>query len=50
MLAMLRGDSTMKRVLVLVAVASFALALESGPEVAMAVHPLQLVACSGSDC
>jgi hypothetical protein len=40
----------MKTHLVLAAVALFALAIESGPEVAMAVHPLQLVACSGSDC
>jgi hypothetical protein len=45
-----RGDTTMKKVLVLAAFAFFAFALAAGPEVAMTVHPLQVVACSGDGC
>ena len=39
----------MKKVLVLAAFAFFAFALAAGPEVAMTVHPVQVVACSGHD-
>jgi hypothetical protein len=40
----------MKKVLVLAAFAFFAFALAAGPEVAMTVHPVPVVACSGDDC
>jgi len=40
----------MKRVLVFAAIAFFALAFATGPEVAMTVYPDQVVACCGSDC
>jgi hypothetical protein len=45
-----KGDMTMKKVLVLAAFAFFAFALAAGPEVAMTVHPVPVVACSGNDC
>ena len=45
-----QGDATMKKVLVLAAFAFFAFALAAGPEVAMTVHPVPVVACSGNDC
>jgi hypothetical protein len=45
-----QGDTTMKKVLVLAAFAFFAFALAAGPEVAMTVHPVPVVACSGDDC
>jgi hypothetical protein len=40
----------MKKVIVLAAFVFFAFALAAGPEVAMTVHPYQVVACSGNDC
>jgi hypothetical protein len=40
----------MKKVVVLAAFAFFAFALAAGPEVAMTVHPLQVITCSGDDC
>jgi hypothetical protein len=45
-----RRDTTMKKVLVLAAFAFFAFALAAGPEVAMTIHPIQVVTCSGNDC
>jgi hypothetical protein len=41
---------TMKKVLVFAALAFFAFVLAAGPEMAMTVHPDQVVACSGSGC
>jgi hypothetical protein len=40
----------MKKVLVFAVFAFFALALTVGPEVAMTVHPYEVVACSSNDC